>query len=189
MAQQEQMEMPAEVSRQEFDMMVQQLAEMRQQLEASQEQNAELEQSMQNLVEGLQAEKDEASKDGFFQNYQQEFAGDRDMSDRAWQMYEDSGRADDEREFVSLLVSQMDDQMLKYLAAKGILSMVDQSEESEPLEVSGEESPEEDHLEGEALEEEQAIGTEAGGELDPEGIARQEPSSREKINRLLAQND
>ena len=174
-----------EVSRQEFDLLSQQLAEMQQQLAASQEQNAALEQAMQNLVDGLQAEKDITSKEGFFQNYQYEFAGDRDMSDRAWQMYEDSGKGVDEREFVSHLVSKMDNQMLKYLAAKGMLSMAEQSKEPEPLEMSDEEILTEEEPMGEILPDE------AEGELpeNPDGNAEQELSNRDKINRLLTQND
>jgi len=184
------MEPMQEVSRQEFEMLTQQLMEMQGQLAAEQERNAELEQAVNSLVEGLQAEKDGASREDFFQSYQQEFAGDHDMSDRAWQMYEDSDKSTDQREFVSRLVSEMDNQMLKYLAAKGIKLMAEKSGETEPPEMS-EEVPPAHQAEGETPEPEQgAEGEPAAGPTDDPGErAEQELSSREKINRLLTQND
>jgi len=111
---------PNMVSRQEFEMLGQQLMEMQQALQQSQEQTQMLEQSMNQLVEGMQAEQDAASKEGFFQNYEQEFGGNHEYSDRAWDMLQQAPEGTDEREFVSHLVSQMDNEMLKYLAAKGL---------------------------------------------------------------------
>ena len=158
---------------QQVALMQKQMEEMQQQLAASQEQNAALEQAMQDLVDGLQSEKDEAGKEGFYQRYKDEFGGNHEYSDRAWQMYEGSDKSVDEREFVSHLVSRMDNEMLRYLAAKGLFSMVDQPEEGEVIEEEVITEPEpSETLQPEMLEEE-------GGELSP----------REKVNRLLMQNE
>lgn len=158
---------------QQVALMQKQMEEMQQQLAASQEQNAALEQAMQDLVDGLQSEKDEAGKEGFYQRYKDEFGGNHEYSDRAWQMYEGSDKSVDEREFVSHLVSRMDNEMLRYLAAKGLFSMVEQPEEGEVIEEEVITEPEpSETLQPEMLEEE-------GGELSP----------REKVNRLLMQNE
>lgn len=158
---------------QQVALMQKQMEEMQQQLAASQEQNAALEQAMQDLVDGLQSEKDEAGKEGFYQRYKDEFGGNHEYSDRAWQMYEGSDKSVDEREFVSHLVSRMDNEMLRYLAAKGLFSMVEQPEEGEVIEEEVITEPEPaETLQQEVLEDE-------GGELSP----------REKVNRLLMQNE
>jgi len=160
---------------QQFMAMQQQMAEMQQQLAASQEQNAALEQAMQDLVDGLQAEKDVAGKEGFYQKYKEEFGGNHEYSDRAWQMYEESDKSVDEREFVSLLVSRMDNEMLRYLAAKGLLVMAEQPEEMETQEA-----------EGEFIESEPISESEAQPETETEGA---ELTPRDKISRLLMQNE
>ena len=160
---------------QQFIAMQQQIAEMQQQLAASQEQNAALEQAMQDLIDGLQAEKDVAGKEGFYQKYKEEFGGNHEYSDRAWQMYEDSDKSIDEREFVSHLVSRMDNEMLRYLAAKGLLIMAEQPEEL-ALQEAEEEILE---AEPEPMVDTQSETEEEGAELTP----------RDKISRLLMQNE
>ena len=180
-----------EVSRQEFDTLAQQLAEMQGQLATAHEQNAALEQAMNNLIDGMQAEKDAAGREDFYDEFEYEFGGRHDYSDRAWQMYEDSGKSVDRREFVSHLVSQMDDEMRDYLAAKG-MKVVFESGESAPPEVSGEgalpaEGPPVEAVETGLAEEALEENGDAVEELVPE--ESQELSSKDKINRLLTQND
>lgn len=180
----------AEVSRQEFDMMAQQLAEMQGQLAASREQNAALEQAMSSLVEGLQAEKDNASRDDFYSEFEYEFGGRRDYADRAWRMYEDSGKSADRREFVSRLVSQMDNEMRDYLAAKGMEVAIKSGESGSP-EVRAEEAPQEMEI----RPAEEAAGEPGDPRPQPEGepavrdLPKKGLSDREKINRLLTQDE
>jgi len=189
---------PAEVSRSEFDMLQQQLAEMQTALQSSQEQTAAMEQAMNNLIDGLQSEKDIIGKEDFYNEFSYEFGGNHEYSDNAWQMYEDSDKSLHRRDFVSHLVSQMDNEMRDYLAAKG-MEVVFKSGESEPSELVSEKVspgvPEEEEIPPQESYEEEIPPTEPSGtsasseELSGEEKTEKVLSAREKINRLLTQNE
>jgi len=180
-----------EVTRAEFD-------EMRGQISG-------IEQAVTNLVAGLQAERDKVSRDAFTAEFEYEFGGMPDVAESCWRAWEESDRSGDRREFVSRMIAQMDNQMVRYLAAKGmeVVMKKAESEMGSTGEMGVADESEGDADGAAALEaSEEGIGahgeiggaeTETGGVALPdstdEGGSPGEPSERDKINRLLSQND
>jgi len=150
----------------------------RAEFEALQQQVAGVEQAVTDLVYGLKAEREDASREEFYSEFHDDFADNHAMSDRAWQMYEDSGKTVDRREFVTNLVSQMDGEMLEYFAKKG-MELMAKKEESQEAEGGGEPS-------AEPGEDENAEPGEPSGE--GETAEGSELTDRDKISRLLTQN-